>query len=119
MLQATVLLLLGHPGEETLAREKKLSNVAPNIQDSIAAVRLHLLGILDLTVLAVLRRADMCHPGHTGHTLDSRRSFLSLNLGKPILEKTLRIQLSTEDMRLLRKCSKELLLKLWLGPKIR
>ena len=61
----------------------------------------------------------MCHPGHTGHTWDSRRSFLSLNLGKPILEKTLRSQLSAEYMGLLRRCSKEMVLKLWLDTKVR
>jgi hypothetical protein len=40
-------------------------------------------------------------------------------MGKPILEKTLRSQLAAEYMRLLKRSSEELMLKLWLGTKNR
>ena len=119
MLQPSILLLLRHLCEKTLARQQNLSYVAPDIKDSITAVSLHLLSILDLTVLAVLCRTDMRHPGHTGHTLASWRRFLRLNQGESILEKTLRSQLAAENMRLLKRGSEELMLKLWLGTKNR
>ena len=118
MLQPSILLLLRQLCEKTLARQQNLSYVAPDIKDSITAVSLHLLSILNLTVLALLCRTDMRHPGHTGHTLDGRRRFLWLNLGKPIVEKTLRSQLVTKYMRLLLRCSKELM-ELWLDTRIR
>ena len=118
MLQSPILLLIRHSGDKTLASQQELSNVAPDIEDSITGIRLHFLGIFNLAVFAVLSRTDMCHPGHTGHTLDGRRRFLWLNRGKPIVEKTWRSQLVAKYMSLLLRCSKELM-ELWLDTKIR